>query len=322
MKAYAGIDLGGTNIKYGLIDSAGKVIFSKSTPANAHQRRAEILDRLETCAKELLEYASEQNFLVSYIGIGSPGTVDNIKGKILGHSPNIPDWKGANISGHLGKRLKHPVYVGNDANLMALAETMFGAGRGHKNVFCTTVGTGIGGGVIVDGMLITGSAFSAGEFGHMPIVVDGKKCGCGLRGCVEAYASAGNLLAMARSELKKAGSKGALKQIFKSQNDITIKDILNQFRKKDPLAMGVVERHVDYLAAGLAGVVHLFNPEIIIIGGGIADGGGMDYIRLIRKALKNRVIPDAMKNMKVVKARLGNKAGFIGAAIQKEEILQ
>jgi glucokinase len=321
MKAFAGIDLGGTNIKYGLIDSAGKILFDKSTPAHAHSSKSEILNRLESCAKELLEFGAASDYLISYIGVGSPGTVDSIKGRILGHSPNIRDWKGTNISKHLSKRLKLPVYVGNDANLMALAETMFGAGHGNKNVFCTTVGTGIGGGIVVNGKLIKGSAFSAGEFGHIPIVMDGKKCGCGLKGCLEAYAAAANLLSMAKNELRKPGAKGSLFRIFSKNGDITIKDIMVQFRERDPLATGIVQKHVDYLATGLAAVVHLFNPDAIIIGGGIADGGGRDYIKMIKSSLEKRVIPDSMNKMKIAKARLGNKAGFIGAAIQKEDMV-
>jgi glucokinase len=322
MKAFAGIDLGGTDIKYGLIDSAGKILHSNSTPSHARKSKAEILDRLEYCARDMLEYASTKNFSVNYLGIGSPGTVDNIKGRILGHSPNIPDWKGTDISQRLTERLNLPVYVGNDANLMAMAETMFGAGRGHKDVFCTTVGTGIGGGLIVNRKLITGSAFSAGEFGHVPIVMNGKKCHCGLKGCLEAYASAGNLLNMARNRLKKVGAKGALFRIFRANgNKISVKEILDQFKRKDTIALDVVAEHADFLATGLVAVVHLFNPEAIIIGGGIADGGGIDYIKIIKRSLEIRVISDSMKNMKIVKARLGNKAGFIGAAIQKEDIL-
>jgi glucokinase len=317
MKAFAGIDLGGTNIKYGLADSEGKILISKSKPAHADKGRSEILNRLEECARELLEYSSENKLKVPYIGIGSPGTVDADRGKILGVSPNIPGWGGTDISGPLVQRLKTKVYVGNDANLMAWAEVLFGAAKGYRNVLCTTVGTGIGGGVIIDGRLVIGLSYSGGEFGHIPIVKDGKKCNCGLKGCLEAYAGSDNLIAIAKREIKAAGSRSRYKG---SLNELTVRKILDLFKANDHAALKAIEKQAGYMATGFASVIHLLNPEAIVVGGGISEVCGADYIRLIKKALKQYVFEDALKGLKVVKAKLGNKAGFIGAAFQKEEI--
>ncbi|MBD3217999.1 MAG: ROK family protein [candidate division Zixibacteria bacterium] len=317
MKAFAGIDLGGTNIKYGLADSEGKILTSKSKPAHADKGRSEILKRLEECARELLEYAFENKLNVPYVGIGSPGTVDADRGKILGVSPNIPGWGGTNISTRLEERLKTKVYVGNDANMMAWAEVLFGAAKGYRNVLCTTVGTGIGGGVIMDGKLVIGSSYSGGEFGHIPIVKDGKRCNCGLKGCLEAYAGSDNLIAIAKREIKAAGSRSKYKG---SLNELTVRKILDLFKAHDPAALKAIEKQAGYMATGFASVIHLLNPEAIVVGGGIAEVCGADYIRLIQKALKQYAFEDALKGLKVLKAKLGNKAGFIGAAFQKEEI--
>ena len=160
MKAYAGIDLGGTDIKYGLADLSGGIIVFRRKPARVSEGHDMLLESLKECAQELLLYARENKLHVPYLGVGSPGTVDSDQGIILGHSPNIPDWKGTKLAAYLTRYLKLPVYVGNDANLMALAEVMFGGAQGYKNVFCTTIGTGIGGAVIVDGKRIKSDPIS------------------------------------------------------------------------------------------------------------------------------------------------------------------
>ncbi len=320
MKAYAGIDLGGTDIKYGLADSSGGIIVYRSKPARVSKGHDILLENLKECARELLLYARENKLRVPYLGVGSPGTVDSDKGTILGLSPNIPDWKGTKLAAHLSKHLKLPVYVGNDANLMALAEVMFGGARGYKNVFCTTIGTGIGGAVIVDGKLVTGKSYSAGEFGHIPIIKDGRQCKCGQKGCLEPYASLSGLLRSARTLAGKAKKKSAFAKLIQEKKSLTVKDIFYYYKANDSVAVKAVETQADYMASGLAAVVNLLNPEVVVIGGGIADAGGAGYIGLIKRLLKARVLPNAAVDLKVVRAKLGNKAGFIGAAFQREKI--
>jgi glucokinase len=320
MKAYAGIDLGGTDIKYGLADKNGKIIIIRKAPARVSEGRDRLLENLKACAEELLKYARDNNLRVSYLGVGSPGTVDSDQGRLLGHSPNIPDWKGTGLAGYLTKHLRLPVYVGNDANLMALAEVLFGGARGYKNVFCTTIGTGIGGAVIIDGNLVTGKTYSAGEFGHIPIIKDGRRCKCGRRGCLEPYASVSGLLRYTRILVGRTRQKSAFVKFIRKKKSLTVKDIFYYFKANDSIAVKAVETQAEYMATGLATVVNLLNPEVVVIGGGIADAGGSSYIALIRKMLKERVLPDAAGDLKVVRARLGNKAGFIGAAFQREKL--
>jgi len=322
MKAFAGIDLGGTHIKYGLVNSDGRVLAFKKIPANAEQGGREILKKLEKCGQELLDLAAKKRLSLDYIGIGSPGAVDSKRGQIQGHSPNIPGWKGTKVTSHLAKALDFPVYIGNDANLMALAEMMFGSARGYRNAIFTTVGTGIGGAVMIDGKLVLGKSFNAGEFGHVPIIKDGRRCACGLKGCLESYASAPNLLQIAIKLAKNPQAKGTLARHYKMVNTLTIRQLLRYFKEKDEIAIEAVTRQADYMASGFAAVINLLDLEAVIIGGGVADGGGAAYIRLIESLLKKRILPDSTRGLKVKKARLGNKAGLIGAAFQKESPAQ
>jgi len=320
MKAYAGIDLGGTNIKYGLADSQGEVIVFRTVPANVADGREALLEQLKLCAEDLLFYTAENDLQVPYVGIGSPGVVDPHNGIVVGHSPNLPEWPGTRVTDYLSNYLNIPVYLANDGNLMALAEVMFGAARGYRNVICTTIGTGIGGAIILEGKLIIGKTFSAGEFGHIPIVMDGKQCNCGLKGCLEAYASASQLIEIACELAQSSESKGRLAEAVREKNSITIKELFSYFRAKDKLARQAIEMQADFMATGLASAVNLLNPDAIVIGGGVADGGGNEYVRIIEDKLRQRIFEDARKSLIVLKAKLGNKAGFIGAAFQKEEI--
>jgi glucokinase len=320
MKAFAGIDLGGTNIKFGIIDQNGDIIIYRTIPAFAADGARSLLERLKICGEELLLYCSDNDLKIPYLGVGSPGTVNSDTGTILGHSPNIPGWEGTEVARELGDYLNLPVFVGNDANLMAVAEVIFGAARGCKNVICTTIGTGIGGALIVNGALLTGNTYSAGEFGHVPIIKDGNDCSCGLKGCLEPYASAAGLLGLARELGSESTSAGAIEKRLKKNDDMTVKELFTFYKKSDPTSVLVVETQADYMASGLAGLVNLLNPEIVVIGGGVADAGGVKYIRLIEKFLKARCLADSIKSLRVVKAMLGNKAGFIGAAIQREEL--
>ncbi len=321
MKAFAGIDLGGTNIKFGLADKNGEIIIYRTIPSHADKGREELLKRLGECAEELLLYADENGYEVSYVGIGSPGTVDSEHGKIMSHSPNIPDWEGTEVADRLSGHLNIPVYLGNDANMMALAEAMFGAARGYKDVLCITVGTGVGGGIIIDGKLLIGSTYSAAEIGHVPIIMDGREASTGLKGSLETYSSASELIRITKRLLEKENINCKLAEKLRNQQiELSVKELFKYFDDNDQLALEAVQKQADYLATGLACAVMLLNPQVIVIGGGVADGGGERYIAMVSESLKGRIFEDAARGLNVKKARLGNKAGFIGAAFQREDI--
>lgn len=312
----AGIDLGGTNIKYGLCEVDGKSTFFKTVPADVKKGPHHLLDRIRECADELLMKAALSGRAVKHLGIGTPGVVDADTGSVEGMSPNIPGWKGVNPKKHLEPKLRIPVFVDNDVNAVALAESQFGAAKGYGDVIAVAVGTGIGGGILVDGRIYRGGIGGAGEFGHTTIVKDGRKCNCGRKGCLESYASAPNLIRLASKLAAGSKSRTGLAAIFRKQGKLTIKDIFDAFKtQSDKIAISAVEQSADYLACGLSSVLAVLNPEIVVIGGGVADAGGILYVRLVSKLLKERAFEPVGAGTKVAKARLGNKAGFIGAAV-------
>ena len=315
-KAYAGIDLGGTNIKYGLCSPDGKTIIFRTIPAIVDEGRQKLLKRIRACADELLEYAAGKSLKISHLGIGSPGMVDVATGKIAGMSPNIPGWKGCNPKTYLEPRIEIPVFVDNDANVMALAEFVFGAAKGYQNVISTTVGTGIGGGILIDGKLYRGSIGGAGEFGHITIVKDGRQCNCGRRGCLESYAAAPYLLEMATKMATDSDADSILVSVLKETGRLTIRDVFGAFKKhSDQIAENAVQSSAEYLACGLASVSAILVPQIVVIGGGVADAGGTAYVKLVRNALQKLALQPISRRIRVAKARLGNRAGVVGAAI-------
>jgi glucokinase len=316
-RAFAGIDIGGTNVKFGLIDSDGNVLHREQRPTMADKGPKPLLHLIGNIAERLLFYAAEEDYPVKYLGVGSPGAVNFKTGTVVGPCPNIPGWTGINIAESLSERINMPVYVDNDANAMALAETRFGAAIGATSVVCATVGTGIGGGIVIDGKVWRGASGSAAEVGHVPISIDGPLCACGARGCVEAYCSSKAITERTRAKLK-----GNLTPVFENVLDgdiesLTIKKLFMAAKKHDPVALEVLEETAHYLGIGLAGIVNLLNPETVVIGGGIADGGG-GFVEMVAAVIRKRAWESATRDLRVVRARLGNDAGFIGAAILGE----
>ncbi len=318
-RVYAGIDIGATSIKYGLVGGKGEVLFKEQRPTLADKGPEPLMHLVANIGERLLLHAAEEDYEVPWLGVGSPGTVDSRSGKIVGMSPNITGWKGTELGEFLRNRLNTPVYVDNDANAVALAEHRFGAGIGFESIICVTIGTGVGGGLILGGRLWRGSTFAAGEIGHMSINAEGPECKCGNLGCLEAYCASAAIIKRCRDKLS-----GGLTPVFKNvlQDDglesLTIKKLFIAARKKDRVALEVVQETADLLAVGLGGVVNLLNPDLVIIGGGVADGGA-GFVESVAQSLRGRCCDSAIENLRVVKATLGNHAGFIGAGILGEE---
>ena len=317
-RTYAGIDIGGTNIKYGLVDLKGKVLFKEQRPTITDKGPEPLLHLVANIGESLLLHAAEDDCEVSWLGVGTPGSVDFKTGQVIGMSPNIPGWKGAPIGEFLRDRLNIPVWVDNDVNAVALAEHRFGAGAGYTSAVCVAVGTGVGGGIILNGKLWRGSTYAAGEIGHMSVDLEGPVCRCGNKGCVEVYCASPAILERCRARLEH-NLTPAFKEVLNGDpGDLSIRKIFAAAKKRDALALGVIEETARYLAVGMAGVVNLLNPEVVIIGGGVADGGA-GFVETVAQELRSRVCDSAQEKLRVVKATLGNSAGFIGAAILGEE---
>jgi glucokinase len=309
-----GVDLGGTNIKSGIVQtSSGKVITRSTFPTQTSLGKEIIISNIKKSINLLLEYAKKRNMKIESIGVGCPGTVDIKTGKIMGMIPNLPQLKNVNIKRELKKEFDYPIYADNDANLMGLAEHKFGAAKGYKNCLFLTIGTGIGGGIILDGKIFRGSKYAGAEFGHTSIKYNGRKCRCGNIGCVEAYAAAPAIGERTKSYLRK-GKRSVLNNWLKGDlKKMSNKLIFKAFKKGDRLATQVVEEVSVYLGTAIASAVNLLNPEVIVIGGGIGQAGSK-FIKLVDSQVRKRINPSA-GNFKMKKAALGNQAGFVGAAI-------
>jgi glucokinase len=313
-RCYIGVDLGGTNIKFGIVSHKGVVLHKGMLSAQVNLGRAAILKNINRALDKSLVFAKREGFRIKGIGVGSPGTVNLNTGRIEGSCPNLPQMVNVNLKRWLSRHFEFPICVDNDANVMAWAEFKFGAARGYKNVLCLTLGTGIGGGIILDSKLFHGSNFAGAEFGHMTICHNGRRCNCGGVGCLEMYASAPAMVKDTRRLLKKDRSSTIHKLIKGDPEKLTTKILFEAEKRGDFLASKVINKTCEYLGSGIASAVNLLNPQVVVIGGGVSKGG-QGFIRRIEKEVKKRAFPSATKNLKVVRAKLGNDAGFIGAAI-------
>jgi len=297
MSDYAGLDLGGTAIKHGVVDRTGAVLAQGATATPPGGRDA----ILQTLAGIVQEYC--RAFTLEAVGLGTAGAVDFESGTILGHSPNIAGWGNTPVRAELHRRLRLPVAVDNDANCMALAELHAGAGQGCRSLFFLTLGTGIGSAVVNDGKLWRGAHSLGGEWGHATIVHDGRPCACGQRGHLEAYASATALVARARELAGRDDPEPA-----------DARGVFAAAESGDRAARQAVAETVAYLASGIASAVNLLDPERVILGGGMADAGD-EFLNAVETQTRARVHVGLAEHLKIVPAVLGNRAGFIGAAL-------
>jgi glucokinase len=314
-KLYAGIDIGATNVKYGLVDAGGRIIYRAQTTTPKKAAAQKLFECVLRCGEQLLVEADEQNGEVEYIGVGSPGSVNIKTGVIQGTCPNIPGWAGFHLRDRLYERLNLPVMLDNDANCATLAEHRFGAGRGYYNIICLTIGTGIGGGLIVDGRLYRGVNYSAGEIGHMIIRdSDMNKEGQFLESLVSSRA----ILVRLREKLS-----GNITPVFKALigddlDKLTIKKMYRAIKKGDRIAPETLQLTGQILGTALAGLVNVLNPEVVILGGGVAEGDS-EFVDIVKRSIFDEALACATETLAVVPAGLGNAAGFIGAAFLGEE---
>jgi glucokinase len=317
--AYAGIDIGATNIKFGLTDRNGKIIYKERRPTMVEKGAEPLLHLVTNIGETLLYHAAEEDHEVKWLGVGTPGAVDAKTGKVLGQSPNIEGWCGTELGQILSERLNMTVLVDNDVNAMAVAEARFGAAVGYSSVVCVALGTGVGGGIILDGKLWRGAFNCAGEVGFMSLNADADNCSSGMPGCLESYCSSGAILKRCKAKLKNGLTPDFEEILEGSIENLNIKKLFVAVKKGDPIAQSVIDETAYYLGVGLAGVVNLLNPEIVVIGGGIADGGG-GFVDSVSAHLRKHAIETATENLRIARATLGNDAGFIGAGILGEVV--
>lgn len=296
------IDLGGTNLKIGLVDLKYKVKDKEILKTKSHESKVELINAIIKSVYSIIARNKLKLSDIAGLGLGLPGPIDVEKG-VVHFFPNIPGWKEVKLRSILQKKLKFPVVLDNDANLMSLAEYKLGAAKGSLNAICLTLGTGVGAGVIINGSLYRASTFAAGEIGHIPINVKGPRCNCGGIACVEAYIGNKRIERLAR-------------KIFK--RSITLEETSVLAKRKDKRALRLWGQVGTNLGTALVGVVNLLNPDCVVIGGGVAKAGKILFDN-VKEIVKNQAMPIQAKHVKILRAKLGGDAGLIGAAILVKE---
>lgn len=309
-----GVDLGATNIISLLISKDGKIVARNSRKTMGEKGRKKTISQIVTSARDVLkegERAGVSSKSILGLGIGGPGPL-NDDGGVIHIAPNIPGWINTHLVKELEDELHLPIYLENDANAAALGEWWLGAGRGVDNLVLLTLGTGVGGGIIIDGEVLHGVRHTAGEVGHMIIREGGLLCGCGNRGCLEAYASAQSVVKRTLDAIKK-GKKTILTDLVKNKlGDISCKLVYDTARKGDNLSKQIVDETGKYLGIGIANIVNIINPEMIILGGGVAKAGDLLF-KPVRKYVREYAFSAATEGVKIVPAALGVNAGAVGA---------
>lgn len=306
MKYAIGIDLGGTSVKYALIDDKGVFHFQGKLPSRADVSAEAVIGQLICAIDEVKAFAKEQGHVIEGIGIGTPGIVDATNRIILGGAENIVGWENIQLADRIEAVTGLATQLGNDANLMGLGETMYGAGRGAQNVVFLTVGTGIGGAVVIDGKLFNGFGGRGTELGHVPLIANGEACNCGSVGCLEHYASTSALVRNFARRSEEAG-------ISYPGQEVNGELIVRLYRAGDAIATACLDEHCNYLGHGIAGFINVFSPQRIVIGGGLSEAGDF-YIEKVAHWAQRYAMADCGVNTEIMAASLGNKAGSIGAA--------
>jgi len=307
-----GVDIGGTNIKIGILTKQGKIIQKTSIPTNPKEGPEKIIKRLCSRIKDLCNESKIKISDIIRIGVGCPGPLDSKKGIII-KTPNLPGWDNFPLKKRIESRLKIPTIVNNDANSATYGEYWLGAGKGYSTIVCYTLGTGIGGGIILNGKLFKGIDDTAGHLGHITIIPDGPRCRCGNRGCLEALASAPNLVKRAIKGIKR-GIKTKLTSLSKGKlQAITSQMIYLSASQEDKFSKKLLAETGRYLGIAVAGILNTLNPEVVIFSGGMIEAGELLF-KPLRQEAKRRAFPQPAKRVKIVKAKLGNDAGIIGSA--------
>jgi len=301
-----GVDLGGTNIKAGLIGPDGRVLQREKSETQAEAGPETVARRICATARRCLEAAGGAG--VRGIGIGSPGTIDLKSGVVL-FSPNLPGWRDIPLRRLVEQDLGLPCVLDNDANVAALAEQWVGAGRGCSSLVLLTLGTGIGGGIILDGRIWHGCNGVAGEIGHMSINPDGPVCACGNRGCFEVYASATGMV----RRMREAIESGVPTSLASRKDGLTAADIHRAAVQGDQAARQNLEATGRYLGLGVSNIMHMLNPEVVAFSGGVTAAGDMLMNPLLDE-IEKRTLEASRRNVRVCFAELPEDAGIIGAA--------
>ena len=303
-KYVVGVDLGGTKIYTALVDLEGNIIKEKTVETLAHEGEQAVMGRIVDTINYVIDGTDKD--LVKSIGIGSPGPLD-VKNGIIIENSNLP-FKNFAIVKTIKETYDLPTYLDNDANVATLGEFMFGAGKGTENMVFITASTGIGGGAVLNGKLFRGSTGNALEVGHMTVATEGPRCGCGNLGCAEALGSG--------TAIGKRAKEAVLSNVvtsLKNYENVTAKEVFKEAANGDRVAKNILNTSLTYLGIAVADTITNFDPEKVVVGGGVVNGGDI-VIDTIRNVVEERCMAAFVENCTIEKAVLGGKAGVLGAA--------
>jgi glucokinase len=304
-----GIDLGGTNIKTALVNDEKQILAKESRPTNAQDGVEAVLDQMAEAARAVAKEFGLPLEDIAAACIGAPGPLSQEKGVVYS-PPNLPGWKDVPLADHMSHRLGIPCIIENDANAACYGEFWMGAGQGSQTMVLLTLGTGVGGGIITNGKLLRGVDGTAGEIGHMKVQgVGGRTCGCGATGCLEAYASVTGMLQTAREGLE----SGVASMLSGSGDTLTGETIAVAAAGGDEFATDVMNTTARWLGIGISSLINLFNPEKVVLAGGMANAGEHFYSTL-RKTAASQSFEVPANTAQIVRSTLGNDAGVLGCA--------
>lgn len=310
--AAIGVDVGGTNLKAGLVKPDGHVVERRAVATESGGGVDHVIDRIVRLIEDLRDAAAAAGLAVEAVGLGMPGMLSRSRGVVLA-PPNLPGWRDVPVVRRVGDATGLRVLLDNDANYAALGEYLCGAGRGVRHMAALTLGTGIGGGIILDGRLWHGAGGNGGEIGHMIVHVGGRRCSCGQLGCLEAYASASSTAARTVERIK-GGESSSLKERLEAGRTVDAEDVVEAAVSGDKLAGEVWEETCRYLAAACISIQHALSLERIVLAGGMSAAGE----RLVRPVvtLTEEISSSMLGDPPDIRiAELGNEAGFIGSAM-------
>jgi len=308
-----GVDIGGTKIAAGLVDATGSIVFQTRVPMLAREDAAAGFAAVERAINGVLVAQPEARAALFGIGICAPGPLDPFGGVVL-NPPNLPCWRNFPLAAEIQRVFNVCAKIDNDANAAALAETIWGAGLGFRNVLYATLGTGIGTGIIFDGRIYHGRTGSAAEGGHVSIDYNGPQCGCGKRGCIEAFCSGPAIARRAQARLAESNAPSSLRKFADSRlQALTTEDVADAFHAGDALAREVLGESVDLLTVWLGNLIDLLEPDVIVIGGGIAQLVS-EFIPRMQALLGKWCINQRCGEIPLRLAKYGSDAGIAGAA--------
>ncbi len=321
-KPVVGMDMGGTKILAGVVDDSGKILSTSKRSTKAYAGPEEVIERMAKTVRDAVEDAGLKMSDIQAVGSGAPGPLDPDEG-IIWHTPNLPGWNNIPLAALLKERLDVPVFIDNDVNMGTLGEYALGAAKGARDAVGIFVGTGIGGGLVLDGELRQGYRKNAAELGHMVVLADGPYCGCGKRGCAESVASRTAIERDIRAGLK-AGRTSMMSDLIKGEahERITSNALAQAYRANDPLVTEVIGRAQYYLGLLASAIINLIDLEIIVFGGGVVEALDEDFLAPIRPiAYQYCLNQKDIETVKIVPAKLGDNAALLGAAVYARQKL-